>query len=112
MPIEFQNFPANWKLPLFWLEVDPSQAGLPVTREPALIVGTMFTAAQGNSFAGSATPDIPVAVGTLAQAQSFFGPGSMIERMFARFFDNTFGQEVWALPVAEPVGGTKATGTI
>ncbi len=112
MPIEFSNFPANWKLPLFWLEVDPSQAGLPVTREPALVVGQMLTAVHGPSLAGTSLPDVPIPIGTLAEATGMFGAGSQIERMFARFFDNTFGQEVWALPVAEPAGGTAASGTL
>jgi phage tail sheath gpL-like len=112
MPIEFQQFPANWRLPLFWLEVDPSMAGLPVTREPALMVGQMFTVAKGGSNAGTAAPDIPVPVGTLQQAKALFGEGSQIERMFAAFFNNTFAQEVWAAPVAEPSAGTAATGTL
>ena len=112
MPISFNDFPQNWRIPLFWLEVDPSQAGLPVRRQPALIAGQMLTASAGASLAGTATPDVPISVGSLAQAKALFGEGSMLERMFARFFDNAFGQEVWAAPVAEPAAGAKAHGVL
>jgi phage tail sheath gpL-like len=112
MPIEFQSFPANWRLPLFWLEVDPSQAGLPVTREPALMVGQMFTATHGTSNAGTATPDVPIAVGTRQHAKALFGEGSMIERMFDKFFANNFAHEVWALPIVEPSAGQAASGVL
>jgi phage tail sheath gpL-like len=42
MPISFDQIPAQWRMPLFWAEVDPSQAGLPIVRQPALLVGTMM----------------------------------------------------------------------
>jgi phage tail sheath gpL-like len=112
MPVEFSNFPANWRLPLFWLEVDPSMAGLPTNLQPALIVAQMFVVAQGSSNAGTATPDIQIAVGTLADAQSLFGIGSMAERMVAAFFENSFGQQLWVVPVVAPTAGTAATGTL
>lgn len=41
MPISFNNIPSNWRMPLYWAEIDPSQAGLPIVRNIALIVGTM-----------------------------------------------------------------------
>jgi len=61
---------------------------------------------------GTATPDVPVAIGTLAQAEAKFGQGSELHRMFKSFFQNNFANEVWAGPVAEPAGATAATGTI
>jgi phage tail sheath gpL-like len=42
MPISFDQIPAQWRMPLFWAEVDPSMAGLPIVRQPALLVGTMM----------------------------------------------------------------------
>jgi phage tail sheath gpL-like len=105
MPISFANIPANLRIPLYWVEVDPSMAGLPTLRQPSLLVGTMIDT-------GSASPDIAVAVGTQAQADEKFGMGSEISRMFKAFFANNFANEVWALPVAEPTGGVAAHGTI
>src|SRR5262245_64724908 len=61
MPISFSQIPANIKVPLYWVEVDPSKAGLPVLKQPALLVGTMIAP-------GDATPDIPIAIGSQAQA--------------------------------------------
>ena len=61
---------------------------------------------------GIGVPDRPVAVGTLAQAEAKFGIGSELYRMFKIFFRNNFANEVWAGPVAEPIGATAASGTI
>jgi len=105
MPISFSQIPANIKVPLYWVEVDPSKAGLPVLKQPALIVGTMIAP-------GDATPDVPIAVGSQAQADAHFGMGSELSRMFKAYFANCFSGEVWGLPVSEPVGAVAATGTV
>ena len=105
MPISFANIPANIKVPLYWVEIDPSMAGLPTINLRALLVGTMISA-------GSAPPDIAVPIGSQAQADAAFGEGSELARMFKAFFANNFANEVWGLPLAEPTGGTAATGTI
>ena len=105
MPISFAQIPADWKLPLYWVEVDPSKAGLWTINQPALLVGIMTAD-------GVATPDVAIPVGTQAQADQQFGQGSQLANMFARFFANNFANEVWGLPVAEPTAGTAATGTI
>jgi phage tail sheath gpL-like len=102
--MQFNQFPANWKLPLFWAEVDPSKAGLPVNNLPALLVGTRV--------GGTAPVDVPIAISTQAQADDAFGQGSQLARMFTAFFKNNFAHEVWGLPIAEPGAGVKATGTI
>lgn len=105
MPVAFSNIPANLRIPLYWVEVDSSMAGLPILNQPALLVGTM-------SSDGVATPDVPIPIGTQAQADHLFGQGSELAQMFVTFFANNFAQEVWGLPVAEPVGAAAATGTI
>ena len=105
MPISFAQIPANIKVPLYWVEVDPSMAGLPTLNLRALLVGTMTAD-------GTAPPDVPVAIGTLAQAEDKFGIGSELARMFKTFFRNNFANEVWGGPVSEPVGATAATGKI
>jgi phage tail sheath gpL-like len=105
MPISFENIPANLRIPLYWVEVDSSMAGLPTLRQPALIIGTMLPT-------GMATPDIAIAIGSQAQADYWFGQGSEVSRMFKSFFKNNFANEVWGLGVAEPVGAVAATGTV
>jgi phage tail sheath gpL-like len=105
MPISFSQIPANWKLPLYWVEVDPSKAGIWTIHQPSLLVGIMTAE-------GVALPDVAIPVGSQAQADKQFGEGSHLSNMFAAFFANNFANEVWGLPVAEPTGGTAATGTI
>jgi len=105
MPISFNNIPADLKIPLYWVEVDPSQAGIPMIHQPSLLVGIATSL-------GAAPHDIALAIGTQAQADHAFGAGSMLARLFRTFFANNFANEVWGLPVGEPTGGTAATGTI
>jgi len=105
MPISFSQIPAEIKVPLYWVEVDPSKAGLPVLKQPALLVGTKITA-------GVAPPDIPIAIGSQAQADEAFGQGSELARMFRAFYANNVSGIVYGLPVAEPVASAAATGTI
>jgi len=105
MPIPFSNIPANWKQPLYWVEVDPSKAGRPINRLAALLVGTM-------SSTGTGTPDIQVPIGRQMDADALFGQGSELARAFRAFFANNFSQELWALPLAEPTGGAAASGTV
>ena len=105
MPISFANIPANIKLPLYYIEVDPSMAGLPSVNLRALMVGIMTAD-------GDAQHDVPIPIGSQSQADQHFGPGSELSRMFQSYYANNFANEVWGLPVAEPTGGTAATGTI
>jgi len=194
MPISFSHIPADLKIPLYWVEVDPSMAGLPVLYQPALIVGTMIAptksvtvaaiAAGGTGYAvadtislhngvhlhvstvtggvitavaidsggslpvntpnptnpvaqystsgvgtgatfnltwtnnpvspnpGVGVPNVPIAVGTQAQADHLFGVGSEVARMFKTYFANNFANEVWGLGIPEPPGASAASGTI
>ena len=105
MPISFANIPANIKVPLYWVEVDPSMAGLPNINLRALIVGVMTSD-------GDATPDVPIPIGSQAQADQHFGQGSELSRMFQAYYANNFANEVWGLPVLEPVAAVTATGMV
>src|SRR5215472_3602644 len=105
MPISFANIPQNIKVPLYWVEVDPSMAGLPSINLKALMVGVMTSD-------GDATADTPIPIGSQAQADQHFGAGSELSRMFQAFYSNNFANEVWGLPLAEPTAGVAATGTI
>lgn len=103
MSMSFARIPANWRMPLYWVEVDPSKAGLPISRLPALLVGIKRTASPG-------VVNVPIPISTQAQADSLFGRGSQLAGMFKAYFANNWAGEVWALPVAE--GTTAAAGTI
>jgi phage tail sheath gpL-like len=104
MPISFSSIPSNWRMPLYWVELDPSKAGLPSDAGLSLLVGIMTAA-------GNAEPDVPIAIASQAQADAAFGQGSMLANMFRAFFKSNFANPVWGLPVAEPTGAA-AAGTI
>ena len=106
MPISFANVPANIKVPLYWVEVDPSMAGLPNINLRALLVGIMTSD-------GHAVHDVPIPIGSQAQAdQAFRSRLGIVARMFQAYYSNNFANEVWGLPMAEPTAGTAATGEI
>lgn len=105
MPISFNQIPANWKVPLYWVEVDPSRAGRATSLQNALLVGIKTSA-------GSAPANVPVAVGSLDVIDGLFGAGSMASRMARTFIRNNPTQRLFVLPVAEPGTGTAATGKI
>jgi phage tail sheath gpL-like len=101
MPISFAQIPSDIRVPLYWVEVDPSMAGLPMIHLRSLLVGTMLPS-------GTAAPDIPMIIGTQAQVDDKFGIGSELARMFKAFFANNFANEVWAGPLSEPLGSPAA----
>lgn len=100
-----QSIPPNFKVPLVGIEVDPSLAGTPVQNLEALLVGYALTT-------GSAQPNVPVLVGRLDDARTLFGDGSMLARMFERYFAVDQGTPIVCLPIPEPSAGVAATGTI
>jgi phage tail sheath gpL-like len=105
MPVSALNFPSNWNLPLYWVEVDPSQAGLPVFRDPALIIGQLGTG-------GTWTANVPVAAASIDAVRAGAGAGSMLDEQAQAFLANNRAQELWFLPVANPGGGVAATHTL
>jgi phage tail sheath gpL-like len=105
MPVSFSAIPANWRVPLYWAEVDSSMAGLPVFRQAALLAGIMTQD-------GDADPDVPIPISSQSQADARFGQGSEMSRMFKTFFRNNFANEVWGVGCKEPLNGRKATGVI
>lgn len=107
MPISFNYFPANWRMPLYWVEVDPSKAGLPVFEPQALLVGHADAQALEDS---ETLPNTPIPIGSMDDATRRFGAGSMLESMFRSFFANNFAMLVFGLPIPEPSFGVAATG--
>ena len=106
------QIPLSQNVPLYWVTVDGSLAGNLTEQEPALLIGHMFTAAQGLSNAGVAAVDLPLPISSIAFAQQQFGIGSMLERMVNSFFQNNVTQLIFAIPCPEPAAGIKATGSV
>lgn len=111
--IPFKNLPANIRVPLFYAEVDNSQANSAQANQRALIIGQINSAALPNSIAaGTATPNVPIISQGVADAAIQGGPGSMLHLMTEAYrLNDTFG-EVWYLPLADDVAATAAGGNV
>ena len=105
MTISFQNIPQNLRLPLFYAEVNNSQANTGQVTSRAIIIGQITSA-------GVATPNVPMISGGVVDAVTQGGPGSMLAAMVAAYrAADPFG-ELWILPVSDNGGGSYATGTL
>jgi phage tail sheath gpL-like len=105
MTVSFNTIPQNVRVPLFYAEVDNSQAGYFAQNVRTLIIGQKLAA-------GVAAADVPILVSRSDEAKTQFGIGSMLARMHEVVRLNDSMGEVWCLPVADPSGGAAATGTI
>ena len=105
MPISFNSVPDSLRLPLVWMEVDPSQAGTFANYQRGLIFGYKNSAAPGvaNVAERVTSPDF---------AKVRAGRGSQAALMAAAWFKNNAFDELWYVPITEPGAGTAATGTI
>ena len=105
MAVSFNYIPTNVRVPLFYAEMDNTQAGYFTQNKRALLVGQKLTA-------GTASVNTPYLVSTTDQAKTLFGQGSMLARMHALYrLQDAFG-EVWCIAVADAGAGVAATGTI
>lgn len=103
--VSFNYIPANVRVPLFYAEMDNTQAGYFTQNKRALLVGQKLST-------GSASVNTPYLVSTTDQAKSLFGTGSMLARMHELYrLQDSFG-EVWCIAVADAGAGVQATGTI
>lgn len=103
--IPFKKIPNNLRVPLFYAEVDNSQANTSQGTLRTLIIGQITSA-------GAAVAGVPVLSQGVADAIALGGPGSMLHLMVRayRAADN-FG-EVWLLPLADNGSAVAAAGSI
>lgn len=103
--MDFAQIPSNLRVPLFWVELDPSAAGSGSGDNPkSLLFGQMLSS-------GSAAANTPVLVSSAAQAKAYFGTGSMLAQMAELYLRNDPFGELWCCPVAD-ASGTNATAEI
>lgn len=103
--VPFKNIPQNIRVPLFYAEVDNSQANSATATQRALILGQITSA-------GVAPAGIPVISQGNGDAQLAGGPNSVLAAMTAAYrLNDTFG-EVWYLPLADDGSAVAATGTL
>lgn len=102
MAVSFSNIPSNIRAPLFYAELDNSQANTATTALKVLLIGQMTS--------GKAEALKPVLVSSASQASDLFGHGSQLAIMNTFYRKNDTIGEVWCIPVADP-SGTKASAT-
>ena len=105
MTVPFSNIPANLRVPLFYAEVDNSQANSGAQTQRTLIVGQITASGNG-------VPGVPVLGQGISDAQAKGGLGSMLALMTAAYKGSDSFGEVWFLPLADAVGSVAATGTV
>lgn len=105
MTIPFKNIPSNLRVPLFYAEIDNSQANTGQQNERALIIGQMQSS-------GTATPGVPVLSQGVAADAAAFGSQSMAFLMIQAYRQNDNFGELWVLPVSDDPAAVAATGTI
>jgi phage tail sheath gpL-like len=101
--VAFQSIPNNLRIPLFFAEVNNSQANSAPQTQRALLVGQITASA-------SVPPGVPVLIS--GNGYGMFGKGSMLASMVAWYRKRDGFGEVWALPLADPSGGVAASGTV
>lgn len=105
MAVSFSTIPANLRTPLFFAEVDNSQAGYFVSDQRALIVAQMLES-------GRATPGEIVVVTSGDHADGLFGLGSLAAAMVRAYRNADDMGELRVLPLTDIAGGTAASGTV
>jgi phage tail sheath gpL-like len=103
--VSFNYIPTNVRVPLFYAEMDNTQAGYFAQNKRSLLIGQKLAA-------GSAAVNTPMLVSTTDQAKILFGPGSMLARMHQLYRQQDSFGEVWCIAVADAAAGVAATGTI
>ena len=105
MVLPFQHIPNNERMPLFFAEVNNSQANTGGTTQRALMIGQILST-------GQAVPNTPVRCQGLNDAIAQGGAGSMLHLMTQAFLANNPFFEVWYLPLADATGSAAASTTL
>jgi phage tail sheath gpL-like len=104
--IGFSKIPANIRVPLFYAELNNSQANSAQQNGRALIIGQITSA-------GAAAPNVPFLSQGVSDAKKQGGPGSMLAQMVWAYRQNDPFGELWCLPLADAAGGaTAAAGSV
>lgn len=103
--IPFNNTPNDVRVPLFYAEVDNSQANTATAIQRALIIGQITDL-------GVADPNIPQICGGVGDAQAKYGINSQLAAMVNAYRKNDDFGEIWCLPLVDPLDAPSAKTTI
>jgi len=105
--ISFDAVPVDLRVPGAAIEIVNTGAlrGLPGMPVKILVVGQRLAT-------GTVAAATPIRVLNEAAAETYFGRGSMLHRMFRSLKKNNSWTETWAIALDDLVAGVQATGTI
>ena len=99
--IPFRQIPSNLLVPLFYAEMNNSQANTAGDNIRALLIGS-------KTAAGSATANVPVPLSSPTDGKTLFGSGSILAQMTYAYRRNDVFGEFWGLPLSDAGGATAA----
>jgi phage tail sheath gpL-like len=105
MAISFNTIPQDVRVPLFYAEMDNSQAGYFTQNQKILLIGQMLS--SGIASAGQA-----LLVAKTDDAKEQFGVGSMLARMHEAVRKQDAVGEVWCIALDDDGAGVAATGKV
>lgn len=105
MTIAFANIPAKLRTPLFYAEMDNSQANSATADQRTLIIGQQLSTA-------TQTANEPFLASSASTVGGVCGYGSMLHNMMAAYLKNDTAGEIYILPVADGSATVAATGKI
>lgn len=105
MPLPFTDMPANLRIPGVYIEFDNSLAAQAAQEFKVLVVGQRLAA-------GTVAQGVPTRVTNEAQADEFFGRGSMLAEMLRAMKAKDRFMETWAIALDDLAAGVVAAGSI
>lgn len=101
----FNTIPANWRVPGFYAEFDPSRANTGSLQYKLLVLGQRLAT-------GTVAPLTPIRVSRATEAPIFFGPGSQLSEMLMAALAANPTMDVWAIALDDLNAGQAAAGAI
>lgn len=105
MAVSFNTIPQDLRVPLFYAEMDNSQASYFSQNQKTLLIGQMVAA-------GQADPGVAVLVSRTDEAKQLFGVGSMLAAMHEASRRNDAIGEIWCIPLADAASAAAAAGRV
>lgn len=107
MTISFNQIPIDIRTPGHYIEFDNTRAvqGLPAIQHKILAIGQRLTA-------GTVAQGVPTRILSAAQAEEFFGRGSMLHAMLKALKEANSYTECWAVALDDAGAGVQSSGTI
>lgn len=105
MPLPFNDMPANLRIPGVYIEFDNSLAAQAEQEFKVLVIGQRLAT-------GTVAQGVPTRVTNEAQADEFFGRGSMLAEMLRAMKAKDRFMETWAIALDDNVAGVAAAGSV